>query len=386
MKQPELKITAHFITRLFGNRFDEIKFGSTNGSLKKADGKIVSFRLKDLKTPPKISSGIFFSTLEISPTLYIKGLPKKSTEYLHKHILISWYDIRFKEASYLRSKIECVLLESYVRSSSFEKLKEKALVFWHGNPIEFNDSLLSKEKKETFGFLYDMAERSSLILTEYRKRYVEGQKEKFKTFFKTIETNPLTERQCSACIIDNDNNLVLAGAGTGKTSTIIGRAGYLIESKQANPKDILILAFGKRAKEELEVRIEKKLNNADITVNTFHSLGKSIVETVENRSCLISTLATDEKLKAKFIDDCLDELLGNKIFAKKAITYFSKYLYPQKNRLDFKTKDEYLDYIKCNDIRTFKGELVKSYGECQIANFLFINGIDYKYEANYKYP
>ena len=39
--------------------------------------------------------------------------------------------------------------------------------------------------------------------------------------------------------------LVLAGAGTGKTSVMIGRAGYLLKSKQAEPKDILMLAFAK---------------------------------------------------------------------------------------------------------------------------------------------
>nr|WP_250548148.1 UvrD-helicase domain-containing protein [Pseudomonas congelans] len=51
---------------------------------------------------------------------------------------------------------------------------------------------------------------------------------------------PLTAKQRLACIIDEDNNLVLAGAGTGKTSTTIGRVAFLVKSGQARPDEILL--------------------------------------------------------------------------------------------------------------------------------------------------
>ena len=55
----------------------------------------------------------------------------------------------------------------------------------------------------------------------------------------------------TACVINEDSNLVLAGAGSGKTSVIVGRAGYLVEAGLAKPEEILILAFGNKASKRL---------------------------------------------------------------------------------------------------------------------------------------
>ncbi|WP_240494167.1 UvrD-helicase domain-containing protein [Stutzerimonas stutzeri] len=74
-------------------------------------------------------------------------------------------------------------------------------------------------------------------------------------------------------MIDEDNNLVLAGAGTGKTSTVIGRVAFLVKSGQAKPEEILLLAYGKKAAEELRERLEKKLGVKGFTAETFHRLG-----------------------------------------------------------------------------------------------------------------
>jgi superfamily I DNA/RNA helicase len=87
---------------------------------------------------------------------------------------------------------------------------------------------------------------------------------------------PLTDKQRRACVIDEQHNLVLAGAGTGKTSTMIGRAGYLLKSGIARPQEILMLAFARKAADEMEERVQAKLGVSSLTVKTFHSLGKHI--------------------------------------------------------------------------------------------------------------
>ena len=60
--------------------------------------------------------------------------------------------------------------------------------------------------------------------------------------------------------------LVTAGAGTGKTSTIIARVRYMLEVENKNPKDILLVTFTRKAAGEMKSRIKNK----DITVKTFH--------------------------------------------------------------------------------------------------------------------
>ena len=49
---------------------------------------------------------------------------------------------------------------------------------------------------------------------------------------------PLTDDQRRAIVVDEENCLLVAGAGTGKTSTIVGKAGYLIEKGLAAPEEI----------------------------------------------------------------------------------------------------------------------------------------------------
>nr|WP_082708682.1 UvrD-helicase domain-containing protein [Marinobacterium profundum] len=216
-----------------------------------------------------------------------------------------------------------------------------------------------------------------------RDRYVARQKERFQALFDGIESNPLTERQREACIIDDDNNLVLAGAGTGKTSTLVGRAVYLIKSAQARPADILLLAYGSKAAQEMRERLHVRLDNDGVAAKTFHALGQLIITEVEGAKPRISALAEDAKALASQVDSWFQQLLQQDSYRRLALTYFQYYLYPAKNPFDFKSEGEYFEYLTANEIRTFKGEAVKSYEECLIANWLFRMGVGYVYEDIY---
>ena len=68
------------------------------------------------------------------------------------------------------------------------------------------------------------------LVEKLNERFVAKQLAEYETYFDQVETKPLTENQRKACVRDEKFNLVLAGAGTGKTSTMIGRAGYLLKS------------------------------------------------------------------------------------------------------------------------------------------------------------
>ena len=199
-----------------------------------------------------------------------------------------------------------------------------------------------------------------------------------------MESNPLTANQRKACVIDERHNLVLAGAGTGKTSTMIGRAGYLIKAGIAQPEQILMLAFARKAAEEMDERIQSKLGIDNLTVKTFHSLGKQIITQVEGVVPAINKMAEDERLRTSFVDEQIQRLLLDELYKSRFVTYFLRFSYPYKSAFNFKSLGEYNNYLLENEIRTLQGELVKSYEECEIANFLFRQGIVYQYEANYQ--
>lgn len=213
-----------------------------------------------------------------------------------------------------------------------------------------------------------------------------AQEQRFAPYFDTLEKHPLTQSQRRACVQDEDNVLVLAGAGTGKTSTMMAKAAYLVRSGLAQPNEILMLAFAKKARDELEERVHGMAGMEAVRVETFHSLGSRIIGAVEGGRLAVSILAQDEIKRAKYLDEGLFALRNNVDFLAHLRRFFSNYLVPMPNELEFKSPGDYTRYLKQQEIRSLKGDAVKSFAELEIANYLFMNGINYVYEGVYKHP
>ncbi|MGC9449765.1 UvrD-helicase domain-containing protein [Cereibacter johrii] len=81
--------------------------------------------------------------------------------------------------------------------------------------------------------------------------FVTAKLDRWKDFFDNIESNPLTPEQRLSVVADEDATLVLAGAGSGKTSVITAKAAYPVKAGIRQPEEILLLAFAKNAAEEM---------------------------------------------------------------------------------------------------------------------------------------
>ncbi len=64
--------------------------------------------------------------------------------------------------------------------------------------------------------------------------------------------------------------LVVAGAGTGKTSVLTHRIAHLVEQGHAKPNEILALTYTVNAAKEMKDRLRKLLGTADVQALTFH--------------------------------------------------------------------------------------------------------------------
>ncbi len=96
--------------------------------------------------------------------------------------------------------------------------------------------------------------------------------------FDSVESSPLNASQARAVVNGERSLLVLAGAGSGKTSVLVARAGWLLARGEAAADQILLLAFGRRAAQEMDERIRERLASDDITARTFHSLALHIIQ------------------------------------------------------------------------------------------------------------
>jgi DNA helicase IV len=218
---------------------------------------------------------------------------------------------------------------------------------------------------------------STLFWLHQRKELARHRK-----FFDKIESQPLTELQRRSVILDERRNLVVAGAGTGKTSVIIAKAGYLIESGKCKPDDILLLAFNNDAAKELAERCQSRLGY-EITASTFHALGKNIVEEVEGKKQTVSKLATDPQYFELFLRDVLHELRDTPKAWRRLRAFILGKLKFYRPEADFKTLSDYMAYVKSVELRSLSGDLVKSFAELDIANFLFLKGVKFEYERRY---
>lgn len=115
-----------------------------------------------------------------------------------------------------------------------------------------------------------------------------------------IEKNDLSDEQISAIAGADRNTLVLAGAGTGKTTTIVGYISWLLKTGKAKPAEILVLSFTKKSADEMSERISAQ-TGASIRACTFHSLGLEICRnsTVERRP-IVDDASSNKAIAAAF--------------------------------------------------------------------------------------
>ena len=116
---------------------------------------------------------------------------------------------------------------------------------------------------------------------------------RYADFFSTVESSPLNPAQARAVVNGEQSLLVLAGAGSGKTSVLVARAGWLLTTGEAVADQILLLAFGRKAAQEMDERIQERLHTRDITARTFHALALHIIQQGSKKVPTISKLESD---------------------------------------------------------------------------------------------
>lgn len=191
------------------------------------------------------------------------------------------------------------------------------------------------------------------------------------------------------------NLLVLAGAGSGKTLTIIYKIKNLIQ-KGLNSNEILCITFTKAAAQSLQNKLKNE--NININVKTFHSLGYEIIRksakvtlVQENylENIIIQNLKTYPKLTKLIPVNFIEFGKGNSEIIKNNILQNSKYIHPLKD-----TIQTFINLFKNNNynVKDFKqfqkiNQKQNTY-QTKIRHNLFLNlvkKIFLEYENNLKY-
>ena len=277
----------------------------------------------------------------------------------------------------------------YVRCRAFATLVKKAkqttgpLPQWHAGQGEPEATKLARNRIRAF--LSDPGR----VRASANKAYLKAELKRARTFLDNVETHPLTAEQRRAVCVDDDRNLVVAAAGSGKTSVMVAKAGWLVERGDAKPEEVLLLAFARKARDELAERIERRLGepvSRAMKARTFHSLGLAIIAEAEGRKPTLSKTAEDDKALFDVLKKIIQELGDHPEHGREVIRWLAYGATPYHSVHEFESLKEYHAYLRRHELRTLQGELVKSFEECLIANFLYLNGVRYEYERRYEEP
>jgi len=246
------------------------------------------------------------------------------------------------------------------------------------------ETAISSEEVEAAAFietdLQDLAARTN-------ERVMEAELVSRRPFFDSIEKTALTDEQARAVVCFDNRVQVLAAAGSGKTSVMVARAAYAVSRGFVRPDRILLLAFNRNAARELQERIEARFAAAGIPsegirASTFHSFGLDVIGRATSRKPRLAKWI-DEGEDARMVLRIVDELRdADETFRYRWDLYRLLFAHAP-TKLETHEPDGYDSTTRQNGYRTFGGDIVKSHSERLIADFLYLNGVEYEYECPY---
>lgn len=304
--------------------------------------------------------------------------------------------IKWNVSYYLNSVVKkFAKIGDYAPDNYFSHNWKQKLLLWHKNAIskvkKFKEDYaeyISSEDEKFFEKFYNKPETFETDTKQANERYINQELKDNSDLFDDVDGKSLDSQQREAIVVDEDAVKVIAGAGSGKTFTIQGKVKYLTEKRDVDPSEILAISFSNASVDDLKERIAEPID-----IKTFHKVGKDIL-TQYNQYSRPDTSALKRIIKRYLTK----KALKNEDISKKLIEFFSFYINVPPSDDDIKYEGDLLDWQEGVDFSTLKrrfknkqretlnNEIVRSYEELYIANFLFIYGIKYTYEKIYSYP
>ncbi len=228
----------------------------------------------------------------------------------------------------------------------------------------------------------------------HNQAFVACEVARHREWFDTVEKTPLTTEQCVAAVVMEDRNLLVAAAGSGKTSTMVGKVGYALLTGGYRPANILVLAFNNKAVQELSLRLHQRLQHLiptgeRVKTKTFHALGLEIITAVQGqRPCMDATATTADPQAAQLKELIRHHVHHDADFAQEWMLFRLFYCRDVRDRGSFPSRKQWQRFVRTHGngdghrlgFLTFNGELVGTQCQQAVANWLFLHGFAYKYK------
>ncbi len=242
----------------------------------------------------------------------LHGTEWSDTQRFHRHLLGRW-----QEWSAEMSDIAAELLQSQlaiIAGSSVESqwlsrqqaqaIRQRIITALEGLPLPTSRLAEFDNCREAWLQCQAWLADKESGRAKHNQRYTEAMLSQYSDFFAQIESSPLNASQAQAVVNGERSLLVLAGAGSGKTSVLVARAGWLLARGEASAEQILLLAFGRKAAQEMDERLQTRLHTDAITARTFHALALFIIQQGSKKVPVVSKLENDAVARHTLFTEC----------------------------------------------------------------------------------
>jgi DNA helicase-4 len=234
---------------------------------------------------------------------------------------------------------------------------------------------------------YDLREK----VKNLNEVHLQAEREACKDFLAKVEKSPLTDDQILAVICGDNRILTIAAAGSGKTSTMVAKAGYAVHRGHVTADRVLLLAFNDKAAKELQKRIVDRLKDfnlpADkIRAQTFHAFGSYVIGQATGKKPSLAPWVADEQ-DIEHLSNLVDKLKDTDPLFRTNWDLFRMVFTRDLPSLakEQEAPEDYDRTTKQKGFRTLNGKIVKSHSERLIADWLFYNGVNFEYERAYEH-
>ena len=276
----------------------------------------------------------------------------------------------------------------YLTTEAFRDLEADARTAAGGLPARWPEVLSDARTIQIVRHVLAFLESPGDSRAKANEAFVANELLRSRDLFDRVETWPLKDDQRRAVVRDEHRNLVVAPAGSGKTSVLVAKVAWLVHRMRREPAELLLLAFARDARNEMEERIRTRLGTATVQglrVRTFHSLGLEIIGEAEGKKPALSPAAESDRALFDLLKGVVASLFSDSVLSSILVEWFQSRSAPYKSEHEFANWGEYHDYIRKFGNLSLRGETVRSFEECEIANFLYLHGVAYAYEAPYKH-
>lgn len=322
---------------------------------------------------------------ETEPPLRLKGLSRIEAKLLDISFELS--QSRIWSMNLQRILAEHELQQRWIPQEVIDKLIESKPKFSKQKTIQ-RLNLSSKLSDQETQALDDLSLDLNSMFDEKNQEILYAEINSQKQFLESIESKPLSLEQAAAVITFDNRVLLVAAAGSGKTSVMVARAAYATMKNFVDPSKILLLAFNKAAAEELQERVKSrfksaKIDSTGIKASTFHAFGLDVIGRALNERPAVAPWV-EKGRDFEEIAAIVENLKKNSEDFKYKWDLFRLIFPPETIKIAGVEHDAWDSESKEQGYRTFDGKIVRSHGERMIANWLYLHGVSYEYEIDYK--